>query len=83
MAYTIKKDPLNEFVTAVLNDLLNQLGLAQIQPNELKDLNIMSRYQGTNRPETTIMICCKTGYNMISINFKKGKITSSGWTKLE
>lgn len=78
MAYNVKRDPLNEYFTMAINGLLKELDLKEIQPNELKDCGIYSSYQGTNRPESSIYIITKD-YRMLSINFQKGKVTSSGW----
>ena len=83
MANTVKKDPLNEYFTKAINDLLKQLDLEEIQPNDLQDCIISSKYQGTNRPETTIIIESKPNYTMLTISFKKGKLTSSGWKGLK
>ena len=74
---TEKKDILNIFFTNVLNNLLNQVGLEEIQPNELKSVSMYSTYQGTNRPETVLFIDCKN--KMLSFDFKKGKLTTSNW----
>ena len=78
MAKTVKKDPLNEYFTNAINGLLNQLELKEIQPDQLRDFSIYSKYQGTNRPETSIHIILRD-YSMLSLEFKKGKLTSSGW----
>ena len=81
MAKVVKEDTLNSYFTNVLNHLLTQLELEEIQPNELQDLSIFSKYQGTNRPETTVYIMAKKN-RMLSLEFKKGNITSSGWRGL-
>ena len=78
MAKTVKRDPLNEYFTMAINELLKELNLQEIQPNELRDFSIFSKYQGTNRPETSIHIILRD-YSMVSLEFKKGKLTSSGW----
>ena len=78
MAYNVKRDPLNEYFTNAINGLLNQLELKEIQPDQLRDFSIYSKYQGTNRPETSIHIILRD-YSMVSLEFKKGKLTSSGW----
>ena len=78
MAYNIKKDSLNEYFTVVINELLKELDFKEIQPNELRNCSILSKSQGTNRPETNVYIFLKD-YSKITITFKKGKITSSGW----
>ena len=78
MAKTVKGDPLNEYFTNAINGLLNQLELKEIQPDQLRDFSIYSKYQGTNRPETSIHIILRD-YSMLSLEFKKGKLTSSGW----
>lgn len=81
MAKTVKRDSLNEYFTMAINELLKELNLQEIQPNELRDFSIFSKYQGTNRPETSIHIILKD-YSMLGIEFKKGKITSSGWVNI-
>ena len=78
MAKTVKRDSLNEYFTNAINGLLNQLELKEIQPDQLRDFSIYSKYQGTNRPETSIHIILRD-YSMVSLEFKKGKLTSSGW----
>ena len=81
MAKTVKRDSLNEYFTMAINELLKELNLQEIQPNELRDFSIFSKYQGTNRPETSIHIILKD-YSMLGLEFKKGKITSSGWVNI-
>ena len=81
MAKTVKRDSLNEYFTMAINELLKELNLQEIQPNELRDFSIFSKYQGTNRPETSIHIILKD-YSMLGIECKKGKITSSGWVNI-
>ena len=78
MAKTVKRDSLNEYFTMAINELLKELNLQEIQPNELRDFSIFSKYQGTNRPETSIHIILRD-YSMLSLEFKKGKLKSSGW----
>lgn len=78
MAYNVKRDPLNEYFTMAINGLLKELDLEEIQPDQLRDFSIYSKYQGTNRPETSIHIILRD-YSMVSLEFKKGKLTSSGW----
>ena len=78
MAKTVKRDSLNEYFTMAINELLKELNLQEIRPNELRDFSIFSKYQGTNRPETSIHIILRD-YSMVSLEFKKGKLTSSGW----
>lgn len=72
-----KDDILNVFFTDVLNQMLSKLGLEEIQPNELKDICMYSSYQGTDRPETNLIVNCKD--KMISFSFQKQGLKSSNW----
>ena len=72
-----KKDVLNVYFTNCLNSMLKKIGLEEIQPNELKDICLSSSYQGTNKPETVLIVTCKN--KMLSFRFEKGKLTSSNW----
>ena len=78
MAYKVKRDPLNEYFTMAINGLLKEMEIKEIDPNQLRDFSIYSKYQGTNKPETSIHIILRD-YSMLSLEFKKGKLKSSGW----
>lgn len=79
---TKKNDILNEYFTTFVNELLKQIGLNEIKPNELRTLNLYSKYQGTNRPETQVYITIGKYEALIDIEFKKGKLLTDGWKYL-
>lgn len=72
-------DILNEYWANSLNQLLKQLKLDEVEPNEIRTIMINSKYQqeGSNRKETISHIICKD--RMITISFEKKHLTSSGW----
>ena len=79
---TKKKDILNEYFTTFVNELLKQIGLDEIKPNELRNITLYSKYQGTNRPETQVFITIRNWEDTINLEFKKGKLLTDGWRYL-
>lgn len=79
---TKKNDILNEYFTKFVNELLKQVGLDEIKPNELRTLNLYSKYQGTNRPETQVYITIGKYEAILDLEYKKGKLLSDGWKYL-
>lgn len=79
---TKKKDILNEYFTTFVNELLKQIGLDEIKPNELRNITLYSKYQGTNRPETHVFITIRNWEATINLEFKKGKLLTDGWRYL-
>ena len=82
MANNKKKDILNEYFTTFVNELLKQIGLDEIKPNELSNISLYSKYQGTNRPETQVYISISKYEAVLLLEFKKGKLLTNGWKYL-
>lgn len=68
---------LNEYIIKTVNQLLSQLDIEEIKPDEFKSLNCFTDYKGGKPVRTLYSIFCKK--KVCIVEFKNGKIFSRGW----
>lgn len=73
----MSENVLNTYTVNTINQLLKQLGIEEIKPEEFKTLNCFTNYKKGKAVTTLYCIFCKQ--RVCFIEFKNNKLYSRGW----